>query len=461
MSEKDKEYCDTFPSLAECEEAVKNMKSNKSPALDGLTSEFYKTFWGDLKYLFYNSLKKIYENKEMSFSQRLAVMTLIHKKGDTKLLKNYRPISLTNTDYKIIAFVFARRLQKIIDKLISKNQSAYIKGRFIGENATLILDIFDYCKENNYDGILLFLDFEKAFDSVEWNFLVKSLIKFSFGMEFITWIKILYCNPIFRVKNNGWLSKTCKMSRGIRQGCPISALLYIFVAEILALKIHDNANIQGFELESLHEEIKTVQHADDLTVLLKNAQSLSHTLSTIREFCLHAGSKVNIEKTECILLGSLKDTFDNVYNINVNTTCVKCLGIFVGHDRDECFRRNWTNTMKDMEKLFEFWKKRKLTIFGKCEVINTLAISKLIYTASILPLPPPNFIKEINKLIYNYLWGSRDRIKRNTLIGPVKSGGIGIVDIETKFKALKASWIPRLYNGNSNTCKFLGNIQTV
>ena len=151
-------------------------------------------------------------------------------------------------------------------------------------------------------------------------------------MEFITWIKILYCNPIFRVKNNGWLSKTCKMSRGIRQGCPISALLYIFVAEILALKIHDNANIQGFELESLHEEITTVQHADDLTVLLKNAQSLSHTLSTIREFCLHAGSKVNIEKTECILLGSLKYTFDNVYNINVNTTCVKCLCIFVGHD---------------------------------------------------------------------------------------------------------------------------------
>ena len=82
-------------------------------------------------------------------------------------------------------------------------------------------------------------------------------------------------------------------------------------------------------------------------------------------------------------------------------------------------------------------KKRKLTIFGKCEVINTLEISKLIYTASILPLPPPNFIKEINKLIYNYLWGSRDRIKRNTLIGRVKSGGIGIVDIETKFNMVK------------------------
>ena len=119
-------------------------------------------------------------------------------------------------------------------------------------------------------------------------------------MEFITWIKILYCNPIFRVKNNEWLSKTCKMSRGIRQRCPISALLYIFVAEILALKINENAYIQGVVLESLHEEMKRVQNADDLTFLLKNAQSLSHTLGTIREFCLHAGSKVKIEKTECI-----------------------------------------------------------------------------------------------------------------------------------------------------------------
>ena len=150
-----------------------------------MTSEFYKTFWGDIKILFYSALKQIFENKEMSFSQRLAIMTLIHKTGDKKLLKNYRPISLTNIDYKIIAFVFARRLQNILDRLISKSQTAYIKGRFIGENARIILDIFEYCENSNDDGIFLFLDFEKAFDSVEWNFLIKTLQKFNFGTYFI------------------------------------------------------------------------------------------------------------------------------------------------------------------------------------------------------------------------------------------------------------------------------------
>lgn len=116
----------------------------------------------------------------MSYSQRLAVISLIFKKGEQTNIKNYRPISLTNTDYKIIAFVFARRLQKVIDNLINENQSAYIKGRYIGENARIILDLFNYCEETNNEGIFLFLDFEKAFDSIEWNFLFKTLEKYKF-----------------------------------------------------------------------------------------------------------------------------------------------------------------------------------------------------------------------------------------------------------------------------------------
>lgn len=80
--------------------------------------------------------------------------------------------------------------------------------------------------EHGNDGILLFIDFEKAFDSVEWNFLFNVLKTFNFGDNFITWVNFLYTNPIFRIKNNGWVSKTCSMSRGIRQGCPISALLF-------------------------------------------------------------------------------------------------------------------------------------------------------------------------------------------------------------------------------------------
>ena len=189
-------------------------------------------------------------------------------------LKNYRPISLTNTDYKIIAFIFARRLQTFISKQIGNEQTAYIKGRYIGINARFILDIFEYCENFNKEGILLFLDFEKAFDSVEWNFLFKTLEKFDFGENFLNWIKFLYQSPIFRLKNNGWISKTCEMKRGIRQGCPISAILYLFVAEILSEKIKNNENIQGFKANFMEKEVKHIQHADDKTLTLQNIESL-------------------------------------------------------------------------------------------------------------------------------------------------------------------------------------------
>ena len=235
------------------------MKSGKSPGFDGLNSEFCQCLWTDIEDLFNNIVDYIYERKEMSFTQRLAIITLIFKKGERTSLKNYRPLSLTNTDYKIIAFVLARRLQTVIDKLIGKQHSAYIKGRNISENAKLILDIFDYCDSTETDGLLLLLDFEKAFDSVEWNFLFKTLEKFNFGPNFISWIKTLYTNPIFRIKNNGWISKTCKMNRGIRQRCPISAMLYLFVAEILALNIRENDNIPGIKFNG-STEIKTIQH---------------------------------------------------------------------------------------------------------------------------------------------------------------------------------------------------------
>ena len=101
-----------------------------------------------------------------------------------------------------------------------------------------------------------------------------------------------------------------------------------------------------------------------------------------------------------------------------------------------------------MQKLFESWKKRKITLFGKKEIINILGISKFIYTASVLPSPNADTIKKINKTIFNFLWDSKDRIKRKTIIGDISKGGIGITDIDLKFKALKATWLVRLIKNN-------------
>ena len=159
-----------------CRDTIYNMKVNKWPGSDGLPSEFYKIIWNVISVHYYNSHSNSYADKSLSSSQKLSTFTILHKKGDRQLLNIYRPLSLTNIDYKKIAFVLARRLQKIVNRFISNDQSVYIKGRFIGINTRTIVAILEYCEQNDIlvhvDGILLFLGFQKAFDSVEWNFML-------------------------------------------------------------------------------------------------------------------------------------------------------------------------------------------------------------------------------------------------------------------------------------------------
>ena len=171
LSEKEKEDCDSVINVTELENAVKNMKNNKAPGLDGLPVEFYKIFWTDLKSHLFNAIKESYKCKELCHSMRTAVLSLLFKKGEKHNLANYRPISLCNTDYKILAFSLANRLQKVLPYIINSDQTGYVKNRYIGNNIRLIYDILEYSTKYKKDGALIFLDFAKAFDSLEWKFM--------------------------------------------------------------------------------------------------------------------------------------------------------------------------------------------------------------------------------------------------------------------------------------------------
>ena len=171
LSSDQSSLCEGSITLLECTKVINNMKINKSMGLDGLSVEFYKQFWGVIGVFLVNMYNDLFEQGELTESQKISVITLIYKKGDKYLLKNYRPISLSNTDYKIIAQVLANRLHQVLPSMISHEQSGYVKNRLIGHNIRIVEDILYFTKKQNIDSIITLLDFEKAFDSIEWNFI--------------------------------------------------------------------------------------------------------------------------------------------------------------------------------------------------------------------------------------------------------------------------------------------------
>ena len=156
--------------------SVKRVQNEKSPGTDGLQAEFYKHFWEDLHTDMLQCFDYAYDSGKLSISQRRGIITLIPKPNkDTTVLDNLRSISLLNADYKILMKVIAKRLEKVLPRIINPDQTGYIKNRYIGENVRLISDIMNYTEENNIPGIALFIDFRKAFDTLKGTLLTTAL----------------------------------------------------------------------------------------------------------------------------------------------------------------------------------------------------------------------------------------------------------------------------------------------
>ena len=415
LTEDESAACNGYVTLEELENAVKNLKPNKSPGLDGLSSNFYKTFWQNLGPLLLNIFNSSYDKGILPFSQRQSVLNLLFKKGDPLDLSNFRPISLLNTDYKILSYILANRMKHVLHKIINPDQTGYLKNRYIGFNLRQIQDIIDYADKFNIEGAILFLDFSKAFDSLNWDFMYETLHHFGFENEFIQWIKTLYSDIGFSIFNNGWLSAPVKPQRGIRQGCPCSSLTFVLCVEIMANQLRNN-NIKGIEikLDGKTHNLIISQLADDTTLFLKSKEEIKKALNIIETFGTFSGLKLNKTKTEGIWIGKLKRCKDKIENINFTDKPIKVLGVYFGLNKEECDKLNWDSRINKAKNLMKSWEKRHLSIIGKILIIKTLIIPQFTYIASITLLTKAH-IAELENEIYKFIWdGKRDRVKRQT-----------------------------------------------
>ena len=355
----------------------------------------------------------------------------------------------------------ALRLQKVLPKIINTDQQGFIKNIFIGFNIIQIQDIIDYADILNIDGIILFLDFKKAFDTVEWNFMIHVLKKFGFNTGFIDWVQILYKNINSCIINNGWKSQNFNLERGVKQGCPLSALLFIIVAEILSSKIRANRNIQGICVKlgnGIEKKLKITQLADDTTIFLKDIEEIPTVIDEIREFGSHSGLKLNISKTSGLMIGKSKMENDKcIYGIKFEKH-VKALGTYFGTNKAECEQLNWQSKIDSCQNLINTWTMRFLTFYGKITVIKSLILPKIAYLCQSIATPK-NVIDKLNTMIFKFLWSNKhEKIKRNTLIGPKHSGGLDMPDVQTFVNTLQIKWINSLNDNSIANWKILPSL---
>ena len=426
---------------AELKEALFKFENGKSPGYDGFPAEFYKTFWHILEKDFEELAYEIlFVEKKTSHSMKKSIISLIPKQGDLTDRKNWRPISLIGADYKIITKALALRLAKVMGKIIEPNQTCGIPGRNIFSNLHLVRDLIDYAEFKNLPSFILSIDQEKAFDKVDRAFLLKILHKFNLGENFISFIQTLYSDVSASVLNSGFMSIFFPTERGVRQGDPLSLLLYVFVAEALALVIRADSRIEGFPLPGTPKPLKIQQYADDSNFFARDVKSVRYFFEKVNIFEKASGSVINASKTRGLALGGFDPkNYSELDNIEwTNNTGFKILGVTFYTRLSRTTNFNWLVTLNKIEKQLKFLGLRILSLRGKTTLINTLAMSKVWFLANVLPIPEW-VIERLHRAIFENLWQKTNYnpVKRETLFLPVKSGGLGILSPKEQSLALR------------------------
>ena len=338
------------------------------------------------------------------------------------------------------------------------NEGGKIRStRFIGENIRLIDSVINFTAAKNIPGLLVFLDFEKAFNTIEWPFIHKTFHHFNFGSSILRWIKLFYHDIESCILNNGWSSNLFKLERGVRQGCPLSPYLFILCAEVLAHAIRKHNNIKGIFVDG--QEIKISLYADDTTLILHGSRaSFQNSLQILEFFRAISGLRLNYKKTEALWIGANAGSEEKLCpenDLRWMSDKVKTLGVWLSTDPEIMLKANYEEKITRLKASLGCWELRRLSLLGKITVLKSLIVSQLTYILS--PLPTNQCaIDEVNTLFFKFLWdGKGDKIKRDIMISEYEDGGVKMIDIRLFTQALKLSWVKKyLDKGNEANGSF-------
>ena len=407
--------------------ALQTLNIHSAPGLDGLTPNFYKSF-PSLTPILCQTFNNSYLQKRLSSSQFRALIKLIPKKSNPSSVKDWRPISLLNTDYKILSSIISSRIKPILNLTISLEQQCGLPNRQIFNNHLNILSAIDFTNDFVQPLAILQIDFYKAFDTISHEFILSTASKLGIPVTLLNWIRIFLTNLTAQLNLNGYLSDPIPVKCGIRQGCPLSMLLFLIGIEPLTKKILASSKIQGISIGT--SSLIVSHYADDLTLFISSPQSFSAIREIIEEFSSYSGLKINHSKTSIISNSpTLLSSFRNIFPQGKTLTSTKILGITFSFHKED-MSKNWDDLIRSLPHTSLAILNPKDSLYSKTLSLNQHFLPRIPFLSRIIP-PTPKQIKSLTTLLFKFLWNFSpfEPIKRSTLYLLKPDGGVSLPNI--------------------------------
>jgi hypothetical protein len=368
----------------------------------------------------------------------LTFVVLIPKKVGASDVKDFRPISLTGSIYKIISKVLANRLRDVLGSLLSPTQNAFIQSRQIQDSVLIANESLDSRIKFDIPGLICKLDLEKAYDHVSWSFLMYLLERCGFGVKWCNWIHFCISSVRFSVLINGTPCGFFPSSRGLRQGDSLSPLLFVLVMEALSRLMDravDRGYLEGFSVDNSNAFGLKVSHmlfADDTLVFCgATRDQLYHLKGVMLCFEAVSGLRINLGKFEIVPVGPVADV-ENLVQVlggRVGSLPMKYLGLPLGARYKS--KEIWNPILEKMERRLAGWKRSYLSKGGRLNLIKSTLSSLPTYFLSLFAVLA-SVAHRIEKLQRDFLWGGLgDEFKFHlvnwrTICAPIQQGGLGL-----------------------------------
>ncbi|KAL9679286.1 hypothetical protein QQ045_017144 [Rhodiola kirilowii] len=427
----------------EVRSAVFSIGPLKAPGVDGFPAIFYQKHWDSIKDNIMKEVKAFWAEGLLEKEINKTLIVLIPKKKEAVRIEDWRPISLCTVAMKIITKIISRRLQPILNQVISIFQSAFVKGRVITDNIVVAHGVANFlknCNEGRNYYASVKIDMSKAYDRVEWPFLEKVLLRMGFAARWVERVMQCVCSVTYQIRVNGNVSEVICPSRGLRQGDPLSPYLFLFCTELLNAKLLlsvERGLISGIKVCKKAPVVSHLFFADDAIFFIKaECREVDNLKEVLHQYGGVSGQLVNFDKSEiCFSRNTPADVRVHIceaLRVPQVRSHSRYLGLplLVGQRKSETFRE----IVEKIWRRVKDWKCKLLSSGGREILIKAVIQAIPTYMMSVYYFPR-RIISEIQKLMLQFWWDKKEGnrgiswIRQEILQHKKCVGGLGLKDL--------------------------------